>query len=714
MPGLVPGIHVLFSPTLKDVDGRDRPGHDVVLSLRKRLGETFDRRFQLGGGVIRKIAALADGIEDVGILAAQQRQQAVLEGAYLVERKRIEIAVGAGPDHADLLFHLQRRELRLLQEFSQSRAAIEQALGRGVEVRTELRERRHFAVLGELALDLAGDLLHRLGLRRRSDARHRKADVQRRANTLEEQVALEVDLAVGNRNHVGRDVGRDVIGLGFDHRQRCQRARTLTVIELGGALEQARMQIKHVTGIGLAARRATQQQRHLAIGHSLLGKVVIDDDGVHAVVAEIFTHGAAGEGGDVLHRRRIGGRGRDDDRIFQRALFFQHLDELGNRGALLADRDIDAIQLDLLVRLRVERLLVENGVERNRGLAGLAVSDDQLALAAADRDQRIDRFQPGRHRLVDRFARNDAGRLDVDAHALGRLDRALAVDRIAERVDHAAEQALADGGIDDGAGALDGLAFLDLAVGAKDHDADVVGFEIQRHAAGAVFELDHLSGLDVVQSIDAGDAVADGQHLSDFGDLSLLAEILDLVLQDRGNFRGADVHQPASFIACLIALSLVRSELSTIRLPSLTTRPPMIEGSIFTLSVTSLPVTDFSAVFRASRFLSLSFSATVTSAVASPLNLATSARNARITSETTNSRRLAVRTLRNLAEMPEIPALSSTADSALPCESAEKTGLRTSRFKSALSASMASKRSRSAFTASTDFSSRANSNRAVA
>src|SRR6202035_5136332 len=312
------------------------------------------------------------------------------------------------------------------------------------------------------------------------------------------------------------------------------------------------------------------------------------------------------------------------------------------------------------------------------------------------------------------FARNDAGRLDVDAHALLGLDRALAIDRIAERIDHAAEQALADRGVDDGAGALDGLAFLDLAVGAEDHDADVVGFEVQRHAAGAVFELDHFTGLNVVEAVDAGNAVADGQHLSDFGNFSLLAEILDLVLEDRGNFRGADVHQPASFIACLIELSLVRSELSTMRLPSLTTSPPMIEGSTFTLSATSLPVTDFSAVFRASRFLSLSFSATVTSAVASPLNFATSARKARTTSLTANSRRLAVRTFRKLAAMPEIPALSSTAVSAFDCASAEKTGLRTSRFRSALSASIVSNLSRSALTASMDFSSRASSNKAVA
>ena len=36
---------------------------------------------------------------------------------------------------------------------------------------------------------------------------------------------------------------------------------------------------------------------------------------------------------------------------------------------------------------------------------------------------------------------------------------------------------------------------------------------------------------DVVEAVDAGDAVADGQHLSDFGNFSLLAEILDLSLR---------------------------------------------------------------------------------------------------------------------------------------------------------------------------------------
>ncbi len=43
-------------------------------------------------------------------------------------------------------------------------AASKQLLGCGVEVRTELSEGRHFAILGELTLDLAGNLLHRLRL----------------------------------------------------------------------------------------------------------------------------------------------------------------------------------------------------------------------------------------------------------------------------------------------------------------------------------------------------------------------------------------------------------------------------------------------------------------------------------------------------------------------------------------------------------------------
>src|SRR5204862_5625678 len=175
-------------------------------------------------------------------------------------------------------------------------------------------------------------------------------------------------------------------------------------------------------------------------------------------------------------------------------------------------------------------------------------------------------------------------------------------------------------------------AFLDLAVIAEDHDADIVDLEVERHAANAVLELAHLAGLHIVEAVGAGDAVADREHLPDFRDLGLLAEILDLLLEDRGDFCGADVHQPSSFIACLRAWSLVRSELSTMRLPSFTISPPMIDGSTLTSTCTSFLVIALSALLIASRCGSLGGSASVTSALISPLCSATSLRNALIIS----------------------------------------------------------------------------------
>src|SRR6187549_2307881 len=135
-----------FIPRSETWMAGSKPGHNSIY-LSKRLGVTLDHGLQLGGGVVAEVAAVADGVEDVDVLAAQQRQQTVLEGANLADRNAVEIAVDAGIDHHDLLFHLQRRELRLLQQFGEARAARQQALGRGIEIGAELRERRHFAVL---------------------------------------------------------------------------------------------------------------------------------------------------------------------------------------------------------------------------------------------------------------------------------------------------------------------------------------------------------------------------------------------------------------------------------------------------------------------------------------------------------------------------------------------------------------------------------------
>ena len=137
-----------------------------------------------------------------------------------------------------------------------------------------------------------------------------------------------------------------------------------------------------------------------------------------------------------------------------------------------------------------------------------------------------------------------------------------------------------------------------VGVRAEDDDADIVGLEVQRHAFDAAVELDHLAGLDVVEAVDAGDAVADRQHGADFGDLRVGIEIRDLVADDAGNFSGADVHiQP--FIASASLLSLVRMDASIIWLPILTTIPPRISGSTRVSIATSRPARDRSCAFSA-------------------------------------------------------------------------------------------------------------------
>src|SRR5690606_38573784 len=285
---------------------------------------------------------------------------------------------------------------------------------------------------------------------------------------------------------------------------------------------------------------------------------------------------------------------------------------------LLADGDIDAVELLRLIVARIDALLVDEGVDGDGGLAGLAVAEDEFALAAAHGDEGVDRLEAGLHGFVHRLAGDDARRLDFHALTLGIFDRALAVDRVAQAVHDAAQQALAHRNVDDGAGALDGVAFLDLAVRSEDHDADIVGFQVQRHALHAVGEFDHFARLDVVEAMDAGDAVTHGQHGADFAYLRFGAEIGDLVLDDLRNFCGVDIHvQP--FIAMARLFKRVRMELSIIWLPILTTSPPRIAGSTFASTATSRPTRALRLLLRAVIWVLVSAWALVTSARTSPL-----------------------------------------------------------------------------------------------
>ena len=191
------------------------------------------------------------------------------------------------------------------------------------------------------------------------------------------------------------------------------------------------MKVEDVSRVGFASGRTSEQQRHLAIGPRVLGEVVVNDERVFALVHEELGHGAPGIRREVLQGsgvRRVGG---NDDGVLHRALLLQHRHRLCDLAGLLSDGDVYADQ--------VSAALIDDGVQRDRGLPGRTVADDQLALSPADRDHRVDGLDAGLDGGIDRHAGRNVRGDNLDWLRVRGTGRPLAVDRLTERVDDAGQ-----------------------------------------------------------------------------------------------------------------------------------------------------------------------------------------------------------------------------------------------------------------------------------
>lgn len=79
-------------------------------------------------------------------------------------------------------------------------------------------------------------------------------------------------LSVSDTDHVGGDVSGHITGLGLDDGEGGERSVARRVTQLGGALEQPRVEVKHISGVGLTARGTAQQQGHLLVGEQKTGE----------------------------------------------------------------------------------------------------------------------------------------------------------------------------------------------------------------------------------------------------------------------------------------------------------------------------------------------------------------------------------------------------------------------------------------------------------
>jgi hypothetical protein len=371
--------------------------------------------------------------------------------------------------------------LVLVKELGKLLSSEEELLGGGIEIGTELGEGSDFSVLGKIELHGGSDLLHGLDLSGRSDTRDGKTDVNGGSDTLEEEFSFQEDLSISNGDDIGGDISGHITSLGLNDGEGSQRTTTVVLVHLGGTLEETGMEIENITGVSLTTWGTSQKERHLSVGNSLLGQIVIDDESVHSVVTEVFSEGASGVGGNELEGSGIGSGGSNDDGVTECTSVIKGLHDVGNSGSLLSNSDIDAVELVVNFVVVERRFLVEDGINSDGGLSSLSITNDKLTLSSTNGHKSIDALESGLHGLVDGFSGDNTGSLELNSLTDIRVDGTLGIDGDTEGVNDSTEKGFTDWDIDNSTSSLDDITFLDFSIVTQDDDTDVVSLKVEGH-----------------------------------------------------------------------------------------------------------------------------------------------------------------------------------------------------------------------------------------
>ena len=90
------------------------------------------------------------------------------------------------------------------------------------------------------------------------------------------------------------------------------------------------MEVENIAGVSFASGRTAEEKRQLAVRPGVFGQIVIDDEGMSAVVAEVFTHSASGVRRNELDGSGFFRGGGDDGGMFHGAVVFQNFHHFGN------------------------------------------------------------------------------------------------------------------------------------------------------------------------------------------------------------------------------------------------------------------------------------------------------------------------------------------------------------------------------------------------
>ena len=225
---------------------------------------------------------------------------------------------------------MHRMAKPLLEQFVDSITSVQTLLSRRVKVGSQLGERFQFGERRQVQTHTAGYLFHTGNLSVAADSRNRNTGVHSRSLTAEEQVRLKVNLTVGNGNDVGRNVRGNFAFQSFDNRQSRQRTAAEVVGQFGGSFQQTAVTVEDVARVSFASWRTAHKQRQLTIRNRLFAQVVVNAQGVFALVHEVFCHGAAGVRSNVLQWSRRRRAGNDDRRVFHRAFASKRVNKVSD------------------------------------------------------------------------------------------------------------------------------------------------------------------------------------------------------------------------------------------------------------------------------------------------------------------------------------------------------------------------------------------------
>ncbi len=142
--------------------------------------------------------------------------------------------------------------------------------------------------------------------------------------------------------------------------------------------------------------------------------------------------------------------------------------------------------------MNITVLLRNDGVNADCGLADLTVANDEFALAAANRNHRVDGFDPGLDGSVHILATHYPRSNPLNGAIAAKLDWAFAVDGFAECIDYAANQPSPNRDGSDAPGTAHGHPLGNFGVFTHNDDADAAAFQVEGNTNNTVCELNQF------------------------------------------------------------------------------------------------------------------------------------------------------------------------------------------------------------------------------